>query len=614
MTLRLLPPDLVNRIAAGEVVERPAAALKELVENSLDAGATRIAITLREGGKALIRVEDNGWGMVRDDLALAIQRHATSKLPEGDLTHITSFGFRGEALPSIGAVARLTVTSRARGCDHAWSIDVNGGVVGAVEPAALNEGTAIDVRDMFFATPARLKFLKTTRTESDYAHEVIERLAMANPQVDFTLTEDDRRPRRFPATTQDKTDVGDGLRHRLAAIMGDDFAKNAVPLALTRHGVSLYGYAGLPTLNKPTARDQYLFVNRRPVRDKVVVGAVRGAYGDLLPSGRFPMVALFIDMPFDDVDVNVHPAKTEVRFRDPALIRGVIVTGVREAIGHAAQWTTNSLTPALMTMMPAHYGVGGNPSERLGQLSEWMGDQKIAPISAFSSAGLSVRAPMGTLPGFLDKSMPMARDTTVEQPEAVSPIGRLGAAIAQLHNSFIVAQTPDGVIIVDQHAAHERMTYEGLKAAIESQGVKRQMLLIPEVIELGDTAAQRLIAHSEELCRFGLVVEEFGAGSVVVREIPAMMGKVDVKAMIRDLSDEIAEYDDARGLKDRLYEIAATMACHGSVRAGRSLNTAEMNALLRQMESTPNSGQCNHGRPTYVELKRSDLEKLFERR
>jgi DNA mismatch repair protein MutL len=581
----------VNRIAAGEVVERPAAAVKELVENALDAGATSIDITLREGGQALIRVADNGSGMTREELALCIERHATSKLPDEDLWNIQSFGFRGEALPSIGAVARLTIASRAKGADEAWQIVVEGGAVSPVKPAALPEGTVVEVRDLFFATPARLKFLKAPRTEAEAAREMIEKIAMAHEDVAITLTEDDRRPVRYGASPA-LLSAPEKRRERLAAVLGDEFMGNAAPLDYEREGLRLSGYAGLPTAHRPTTRHQYLFVNGRPVRDKVLMGAVRGAYGDLLPSGRHPAVVLFLDVPAREVDVNVHPTKAEVRFRDSARVRGLIVTAIRYALDGAAQFTTSALTPTAMTMLQAE------------------------PAPLFSqSPSFRVPSAHGFTEGMLDNAMPpQARTAQSEASAPVRSFGRLGAAVAQVHGTFIIAQTDDGVMVVDQHAAHERIVYEKMKAVLAAGGVKSQILLIPDVVDLGAGAASRLLAATQDLAQLGLVIEGFGDGAVLVRETPVLIGQVSVKDLLTDLAEELAENETSRALEKRIEALCSRIACHGSVRAGRSLNADEMNALLRQMEETPNTGQCNHGRPTYVELKLTDLQKLFDRK
>ncbi|MER2519528.1 MAG: DNA mismatch repair endonuclease MutL [Bdellovibrionales bacterium] len=624
--IRRLPETLVNRIAAGEVIERPAAVVRELVENALDAGATRVEVALREGGMAMIRVCDDGCGMGRDGLAIAIERHATSKLPDDDLWDIRSFGFRGEALPSIGAVARLAITSRARGVDGAWKISVEGGEVSPVQPASLAQGTVIEVRDLFFATPARLKFLKSARAESEAVREAFERLAMAHPAVDFTWVEDDKRPVRYVAQSGNMVQGGDDalFRARLADILGIAFMENAVALSAMREGMALAGYAGLPTLHKPTARGQYLFVNGRPVRDKLVISALRGAYGDVLPSGRHPMAVLFLSVPPREVDVNVHPAKAEVRFRDAALVRGLIVSSIREALRQAGQFTTSTLAPQALAMlrveqagMAGEQGVGDS-----GVVAAEHGGffDRFAAQEGWRSGGTTARASM---PASMIEGMPLSVRAfeAVEAREDFGAVGRLGAAVAQVHGTFIVAQTQDGVVIVDQHAAHERIVYEKMKQGMtQPGGVARQILLIPEVVEMDEASASRLLVHAEELETLGLVVEAFGGGAVLVREVPALMlgagngGKLDAQGLLRDLADELAERGDMRGMQDRLEEVCATLACHGSVRSGRALTLAEMNALLRQMEETPNSAQCNHGRPTYVELKKADLEKLFDRR
>jgi DNA mismatch repair protein MutL len=582
--IRRLPEALVNRIAAGEVVERPASAVKELVENALDAGARHIDVVVRDGGQSLISVGDDGHGIARDDLELALERHATSKLPGDDLWSIVTLGFRGEALPSIASVSRLTLTSRLRGAGEGWRIAVEGGRMGAVEPAAMAEGTRVEVRDLFFATPARLKFLKSPRTELDHAVDWVNRLAMANPSVAFSLTDGTRTPVRLsPALSR---------LDRLAQVLGRDFAANAVTIEAARDGARLTGHASLPTLNRPTSREQYLFVNGRAVRDKQLLGAIRAAYMDFLASDRHPVVALFLDLPRDAVDVNVHPAKTEVRFRDSGAVRGVIVGAIRHALaqaGHRASTTVASQTLASFRPgAPGAYSPGPLPSRGM------------ADAAAVYQA-------------------PLLRPAPAAPPAAPEPVPAetgqpLGAARCQVHGTYIVAQTSDGLVIVDQHAAHERLVYERMKEALCNGGIKRQGLLIPEVVELGESAAGRLVERQAELAELGLVLEAFGPGAVVVREVPALIGQSDVAGLVRDLADELAEFDQALSLKDRLADICGTLACHGSVRAGRRLAPAEMDALLRQMEATPHSGQCNHGRPTYVELKLADIERLFGRR
>ncbi len=614
MPIRVLPPTVVNRIAAGEVVERPASAVKELVENAIDAGATRIEVTLRDGGRSLISVSDDGGGMGAEELALAVERHATSKLPDDDLTHIATLGFRGEALPSIGAVGRLTITSRRVGSDSAWTLTVEGGAKGAVQPAALGPGTRVELRDLFYATPARLKFLKAARTEVDHVEDAINRLAMAHPAIGFTLVNDERPVLRLGAATGPWVKPGDLLSDaaaarlaRLAQVMGRDFADNALVLDVVREGVRLTGHIGLPTLNRATSAQQYLFVNGRPVRDRLLHGAVRGAYQDFLARDRHPLVALFLEVPAEAVDVNVHPAKAEVRFRDAGLVRGLIVGACKHALaeaGHRA--ATTVATAALGSFRPAVTASSWRPSAALPR--------------GFGEMAAAAYAPLEESPELRGVLAPAARAATVEpvipgfNPGTAAANYPLGAARAQLHETYIVAQTADGIVIVDQHAAHERLVYERMKQALAARGIERQALLIPEIVELEGAAADRLVARRDELAELGLVIEAFGPGAIVVREVPALLGVADVKGLVRDLADELAEFGQALSLKERLEEICGTMACHGSVRAGRLLTAAEMNALLREMEATPHSGQCNHGRPTYVELKLADIERLFGRR
>jgi DNA mismatch repair protein MutL len=612
LPIRLLPPTLVNRIAAGEVVERPAAAAKELIENAIDAGATRIEVVLVEGGQALIAVTDDGIGMGPEELALAVERHATSKLPDDDLVDIRFLGFRGEALPSIGSVARLTLTSRKRDADAAWSLTVEGGAKGEPVPAAHPPGTRVEVRDLFYATPARLKFLKAARTEISHAVDMIERLAMAHPAIAFSLSDGNRPLVKLAAQ---RGEAAAARLARIAAIIGRDFADNAVPLDAERDGVRLAGWAGLPTYNRATNGCQYLFVNGRPVKDRLVIGAVRGAYQDVLSHDRHPVVALFLELPPDAVDVNVHPAKAEVRFRESGVVRGLIVGAIRHALaaaGHRASSTVAAATlgalgaTAAPSSSPAVSGWGPRPQYSAGR-----------PSLPLVQAAIAAQAP---LTGLAEAGLPhldLPPSASAEQA-SVEEIGTtdypLGAARAQLHETYIVAQTAEGLVIVDQHAAHERLVMERMKQAMAEGGVRRQGLLIPEVVDLGAAAAARLAERVEELALLGLVLEPFGSGAVVVREVPALLGDGDVQGLVRDLADELAEWDTTLALTDRLGAVCATMACHSSVRAGRRLSLAEMNALLRQMEMTPNSGQCNHGRPTHVALKLSDIEKLFGRR
>ncbi|MEO0036038.1 MAG: hypothetical protein RLZZ501_2061 [Pseudomonadota bacterium] len=615
MPIRLLPPTLVNRIAAGEVIERPAAAVKELVENALDAGATRIEITLAEGGQALIAVSDDGVGMDPDELRLAVERHATSKLPDDDLVRIQFLGFRGEALPSIGSVARLTLTSRRRDADSAWSLAVIGGEKGEPVPAAHPPGTRVEVRDLFFATPARLKFLKSPRTETGHAVEAIERLAMAHPAVGFAVIEGGRRLLDLAARPGE-----DGRLARLAQVIGRDFAANALPLEAERDGIRLSGWAGLPTYHRATAAAQYLFVNGRPVRDRLVIGAVRGAYQDVVARDRHPVVALFIDLPPDQVDVNVHPAKAEVRFRESGLVRGLIVGAIRHALAAAGHRTSSTVSQAALGALGAHgWSAPGRPA------SAWSAPPRPAPSLLASTA--AAQAPLAPPPGLaepipgldLPPAAPSGQDrlasvaAPAEDPAAESY--PLGAARAQLHDTYIVAQTRDGLVIVDQHAAHERLVFERIKQALAEGGVAAQGLLLPEVIDLGEAAAARLVERAEALAALGLGLEPFGPGAVVVRTVPALLGNgIDVPGLVRDLADQLADWGAETALSDRLSEVCATLACHGSVRAGRRLGLAEMNALLRQMEATPLSGQCNHGRPTHVTLSRAEIESLFGRR
>ncbi len=606
MTIRRLPETLVNRIAAGEVVERPASAVKELIENSIDAGASRIDIVVRDGGRTQITISDDGKGMSAEELTLAVERHATSKLPDDDLLNIASLGFRGEALASIGAVSRMTLTSRRAEDDEAWSLNVEGGAIGSPAPAAHPPGTRLEIRDLFYATPARLKFLKSPRTELGHVSEAVKRLAMAHPGIGFSLSDGDRYLLQLGSA---QGNLLDSRLERLGNIMGRDFADNAIAVDAQREGICLTGHAGLPTLNRGNAQMQFLFVNGRPVRDKLFYGALRGAYRDFLASSRYPMVALFLEVPPDSLDVNVHPAKTEVRFRDAALVRGLIVGAVKHALAEAGHRASTTVAEgALGAIRPGSLPIGGGGS---GGYSSYGGSS--------IPGGLAERAATFFSP---DSAM----QAPLAAPDALGGIGvtpdengelsdyPLGVARAQLHETYIVAQTADGIVIVDQHAAHERLVHERIKQSLETGGVSRQGLLIPEVVELDETSADRLNRRTEELLELGLAIEAFGPGAVVVREIPALLGECDIQGLMRDLADDLAEGDEALALKDRLGDVAAKMACHGSVRAGRRLNATEMNALLREMEATPHSGQCSHGRPTYVELKLNDIEKLFGRR
>ncbi|WP_370151762.1 DNA mismatch repair endonuclease MutL [Ferrovibrio sp.] len=622
-TIRRLPETLVNRIAAGEVIERPASAIKELVENAIDAGATRIDIAIAGGGRNLISVADDGRGMGPDELPVAVERHATSKLPSDDLLDIRWLGFRGEALPSIGAVGRMTITSRRADDGTAHSIEVDAGRVGTVKPAAAGPGTRIEVRDLFYAVPARLKFLKSDRSEELAVQEIVRRLAMAHPDIAFTLQQDGRVSFRAGAIAPDlmQADLADRRLARLEQILGRDFADNALPIAAEREGIRLTGHAGLPTYNRGNAQHQYLFVNGRPVRDKLFVGAVKGAYADFLSHDRHPVAALFLDVPADQVDVNVHPAKAEVRFRDAGLVRGLIVGALRHALAEAGHRASTTVAQAALGALKPQ--TAPNLNLPFGGGSRWRGYDNLRPASVpgLAEAAALYNAPQGDFSGDFpadgDELPPGARgsDARDDMPAPV-PLQAypLGAARAQLHETYIVAQTADGIVIVDQHAAHERLVYERMKQHLEGGRVPRQALLLPEVVDLSEAEAARLAARSDELAELGLVLEGFGGGAVVVREVPALLGDVAVQTLVRDLADALAEYDSVQPLKARLEDVCGTMACHGSVRAGRRLTLDEMNALLRQMEATPHSGQCNHGRPTYVELRLADIEKLFGRR
>ena len=625
MPIRRLPPETVNRIAAGEVVERPASAIKELVDNAIDAGATRIEVEAHGGGLSRILVVDDGQGLSAQELPVAIERHATSKLaPDADglwdLLAIHTLGFRGEALPSIGSVARLSIASRAKGQGDAWSILVEGGSVGEVSPAAFagDHGARIEVRDLFYATPARLKFMKSERAEALAITEEIKRQAMAHEAVGFSLDIDGRRVLRLPPEHPGPQ----GRLARLSAVLGRDFQDNAIEIDQTRDGVRLTGFAGLPTYNRGNAGHQYLFVNGRPVRDRLLQGALRAAYADFLARDRHPTAALYVSLDTSEVDVNVHPAKAEVRFRDPALVRGLIVGALRHALagaGHRA--STTAAAQALDGLRAPSFPVGGGyPGYQPGPSP--------AGFSAWQAGGWTRPAPQD-LPGLSDVSARVEPSAFGGLAEAVretfdysaAPAGGfdpvdfpLGAARAQVHETYIVAQTRDGMVIVDQHAAHERLVYERMKGELQAGGVARQTLLLPEVVELDPAEAERVVAKAEELAALGLVIESFGPGAVLVRETPALLGRADAVGLVRDIADDLSENGSALALKERLEAVCSTMACHGSVRAGRRLNGAEMNALLREMEATPHSGQCNHGRPTYVELKLADIEKLFGRR
>jgi DNA mismatch repair protein MutL len=602
VAIRQLRSETVNRIAAGEVIERPASAVKELVENALDAGAADIEVVTAAGGLSLIRVTDNGGGMDAADLMLAVERHATSKLADDDLFNIATLGFRGEALPSIGSVAHLAVTSRPEGTAAAHAIIVDRGAKQAVRPAALNAGTRVEVRELFSATPARLKFLKSERAENMAISEVVKRLAMANPTVAFTLTTGERAGLKLPAQPLG----ADGHLNRLGRIMGREFLDDALAIDIAREGVHVTGFAGLPTLHRPDPGQQFLFVNGRPVKDRLLIGAVRAAYGDLVPKGRYPLLALFVALPPREVDVNVHPSKAEVRFRDAGAVRSLVAGALRaalEAAGHKAS-TAGGLQA--ISALARSTGLAWAANSNHGGAAS---SQRNGAARGFAEGALDWQAPIEGL------EAPSASGAMQAEPVTPELLDRpLGAARAQLHETYIVAQTRDSMVIVDQHAAHERLVYERIKGAMANGGVARQVLLIPEIVELDADEAAALAEAASSLEALGLVLEAFGAGAVMVREVPALLGDTDVKGLVRDLAREAAGESERSLLKERLEAVCSTMACHGSVRAGRRLTAEEMNALLREMEATPHSGQCNHGRPTYVELKLADIERLFGRR
>ena len=613
MTIRRLPEGLVNRIAAGEVVERPASAVKELVENAIDAGAHSIDVGVVDGGRTLISVSDDGRGMTPDELEIAVERHATSKLADDDLVNIATLGFRGEALPSIGSVSRMTITSRTAGAGEAWTIALEGGVLTPPAPAAQAPGTRIEVRDLFYATPARLKFLKTDRTELSQAGDAVKRLAMAHPDIAFSLADGTREILRYAAA---QGELFEARLARLAQVMGRDFADNAVRVEAEREGVRLSGYAGLPTFNRGNAQLQYLFVNGRPVHDRLFAGAVRGAYQDLLARDRHPVVALFLEIAPGFVDVNVHPAKAEVRFRDAGVVRGLIVSGVKHALAEAGHRASSTVGRAALGAARSEYTLPPGAGLRRG--GGGYGPAQPAYQGELAEAAFEAQAPVG-FGGLQAEALADALDGPTARADSAgddieSQAYPLGAARGQVHETYIVAQTLDGIVIVDQHAAHERLVYERIKQALLGDGVAAQKLLLPDVVDLPEDEVALLTARAEELAALGLVIEAFGPGAVVVRETPALLGEADAQGLIRDLVDDLKELDQAAVLEDRLAEVCSTMACHGSVRAGRRLTPGEMNGLLRQMEVTPNSGQCNHGRPTYVELKLADIEKLFGRR
>lgn len=604
MVVRFLDQTLINQIAAGEVIERPASAIKELVENAIDAGATRVDVVVRDGGKTLISVTDNGGGMTPDDLALSVERHATSKIPDGDLFNIRTLGFRGEALPSIGSVSRLTITSRTQDGD-AWKIVVEGGQTNPVEPSSGSHGTKVEVRDLFYATPARLKFLKTATSELNHITDIIYRQALANPHVDFTLRHDDKSVINFTMGTD-----------RLNAILGKDFKDNALDVNFVREESKLTGWVSIPTYNRSNSTDQYLFVNGRPVKDKLFSTALKIAYQDVLAGNRFPCACLFLDCDPEDVDINVHPAKAEVRFRDPNLMRGFIIAAVRDALNSMANRTSTHLgDKAIMAFdRPVDPVVRAFPHT-------FTPTDVPAPIMQAQQPRLSMPtrssyAPLSEYKPSYVPPTPSQMASVVQMVHAQEEIRDdhpLGYAKAQIHETYIVAQSSDALILVDQHAAHERLVYERMKADLASGIVKPQALLIPTIIEMTQAQHNAIETVLPSLTQYGFNVESFGDQAVVVREVPSLMIKCNIKQLVVDLATEIIERETTTTIEAALHDILADKACKNSIRAGRKLNIEEMNALLRDMEKTPSSNQCNHGRPTFIKLSKADMEKLFER-
>lgn len=596
MPVRYLPDHLVNQIAAGEVIERPSAAVKELVENSIDAGASRIEIDLREGGKTMISIRDNGCGMNKDDLLSALDRHATSKLPLDDLLDIRYLGFRGEALPSIASVSRMKISTKDSNSTEAWEVTAEDGQKSEPRPSTQSDGTTIEIRDLFYSTPARLKFLKTTNAEYAAVKDCIYRLSLTRPDIAFRLTHNGSPVFHYPVLS-DQSDQQ--FEQRLKDVMGAEFLANSLPIDAQRNGMRLYGRISLPTYNVGTGQEQYLFVNGRAVKDKFMLGAVRAAYRDVLARDRYPVAALFLDLSPEDVDVNVHPAKAEVRYRDNASVRGLIVSSITHALHQAKPQGNSTLGTQTIASFKTHYHTPSYPSSYA------------AP--GFSSYGNLAEK----VDNFYQPSMeiqPSARAEIIEdiREENAYP---LGSARAQIHENYIIAQTENGIVLVDQHAAHERLVYEDFKSQLQERGIEKQGLLTPEIITLSDSDIGYLLDESENLARLGLEIESFGIGAVAVRSIPAMLsGRIDIQSLLRDILSELKEKESSRLLEEKINTLLSTMACHGSVRSGRRLNTAEMNALLRRMEETPLSGQCNHGRPTFITLSLKDIEKLFSRR
>ena len=605
MPVRQLSEKVINRIAAGEVIERPASVVKELIDNAIDSGAERVEIITAAGGKTLVSVSDNGKGMTADDLKLSVERHCTSKLDENDLSDIRTLGFRGEALPSIGAVARLSIATRSANESNGWKYTIEGGKKGTIAPTALNQGTHVEVRDLFFSTPARLKFLKSDRTEASAITDIVKRIALAYPEIQFSLTGSDRQSLEYGLCKSENA-----WRDRIGQVMGADFIENSAEIYAERENVTLTGFASLPTFHRSNSLMQYFFVNGRPVKDKQLLGALKGAYADVLARDKHPLAVLRITLPPQEVDVNVHPAKTEVRFRDANMVRGLLVGSIRQILTEQGHRASSAVTwEDFVNRGEGKQSVVRQSWPDRSALKGTNYGQKVQSNGELPSHNGSIQTAME------DVDIPSGDNRAYENPVSEENISRpLGAPRAQIHENYIISQTNDGLIIVDQHAAHERLVYERMKEEMAASGIKRQMLLIPEVIEISEEDVNRLTERSEEFATVGLVLEAFGPGAIVVRETPAMLRKLDVKSLIKDLADDLAEWDTATRLEEKLNFVAATMACHGSIRSGRRLRTEEMNALLREMEATPLSGQCNHGRPTYVELKLKDIERLFGRR
>ena len=619
MPIRVLPSNLVNQIAAGEVIERPASVIKELVENAIDAGATKVEVTLEGGGKNLITVTDNGKGISPEELTLAVERHATSKLPDNDLFNINFLGFRGEALPSIASVAKMTISSRQKGSDSGWQISVNGGDKGEVKPAAVALGTKIEVRDLFYTTPARLKFMKSDSSETAQCVDMLQRIALANPQISFYLESDGKKKVALNAC---QGELFDCRQRRVADVLGGEFEENSVGIDAHNDFCKISGFIGVPTYNKANSLSEFLFVNNRPVRDKLILGAIKGAYQDMMTSGRYPACAVFIEVEPMYVDVNVHPTKAEVRFYDNGAIRGLLVGSIRHALSFGGQKSveTGGLEHLLertiegeeTDLAPLH---SPQPAKNymLHEPAAGFAATPFNHVHSFSGGRGKSTASTMSIPALESKfSVRVAEEPTAETLEEV---GELGLAKAQFHNTYIISQTEDSIVIIDQHAAHERITMERMKQSMaKHEQVPAQMLLLPEVVDLSLPEKENILEYAPQLAQLGLRLEEFGTSAVLVREIPALLGETDVKKLIKDMAAEISEWGGEYALSDKIHHICATIACHGSVRAGRQLNIEEMNRLLRDMEKTEHSGQCNHGRPTYVKIKLADIEKLFERR